>query len=120
MRRSKSWKATAFPDTNREFPRKTLNALRDKACARWLLFTTLRVGPKGVGSLAGRHLRFRMRPHQAVRPHRPLWLVEGRRIVELTAEMAAIEISGGKRLSYRRKPYLDLEAIAVWDVVSER
>ena len=49
-----------------------------------------------------------------------LWLVEGRRIVALTAETAAIEISGGRRLTYRRKPHLDSEAIAVWDVASER
>ncbi len=46
-----------------------------------------------------------------------LWVVEGRRIIALTTETAAIEISGGKRLSYRRKPYLDSEAVAVWDLV---
>ena len=47
-----------------------------------------------------------------------LWLVEGRQIVVLTAETAAIEVPGGKRLTYRRKPHLDVEAIAVWDLVS--
>ncbi len=47
-----------------------------------------------------------------------LWLVEGRRILALTPETAAIEISGGKSLIYRRKPYLDVEALAVWDLVT--
>ena len=47
-----------------------------------------------------------------------LWLVEGRRIVALTTETAAIETPGGKRLTYRRKPYLEVEAVAVWDLVS--
>ena len=63
-----------------------------------------------------------MRPNQAIRSTRPaglLWLVEGRRIVALTAETAAIEIPGGRQLTYRRKPHLEVESIAVWDVVSE-
>ena len=49
-----------------------------------------------------------------------LWLVEGRRIVAFTAGTAAIEIPAGRQLTYRREPHLEVESIAVWDVVSER
>ncbi len=55
-------------------------------------------------------------PYQVPLGDAPGWMVE--RLTKTATK--EIEISGGKRLSYRRKPYLDLEAIAVWDVVSER
>src|SRR4051812_3680255 len=49
-----------------------------------------------------------------------LWLLDGRRIVALTDDTAAIETPGGGRLTYyRRTPSQDANAMAVWDLIRE-
>lgn len=47
-----------------------------------------------------------------------LWLVAGRRIVALTAETAVIETPGGGRLTYRRRPKINDQAVAPWELAS--
>lgn len=45
------------------------------------------------------------------------WMLNGRPIVELTAETATIATPNGGRLTYRRKSRIDPETIAPWELV---